>query len=121
VGEWVLELDGTAPYHAAKLHGRDVSGPLTPAVATLSADAKSIHLIIANGSWTKAVPCRVGLRNFQAARATGVALSHSDPDGKPLLERKEDAIAELPVAVAEQDIRCTIPQHSVVFVTVEGR
>lgn len=122
VGEWVLDVDGTAPYYtpAASGHPKELAGPLTPALVTLSAGGGDIYLVIANGSWDREVPCRVALRNFQPVSATGVLLSHSDPDGKPLLERKEDAISDLTVGLDDQLLTCVIPPHSVVFITIVG-
>ena len=96
-------------------------GPLTPVLATLSQDGKSICLVIVNGSWRRTVPCEVRLRNFEPAAAEGAILSHGDPDGKPLLERKSDAVADFPIALRGQQLACTLPPHSVVFVTVTGR
>lgn len=119
VGELALDMDGTAPYYTAEAGG--ITGPVTPVLATISEDSQTIYLVIANGSWDRAIPCRVNLLNFQCANATGIALSHSDPDGKPLLERKEDAIAELPVAVGEHYITCTVPAHSVVFISLQNK
>ena len=113
VGEWVLDMEGTAPYHS--------SGPVTPTLATIGADGKTIYLVIANGSWDRSIPCSLSFRSFKADSAIGTVLSHSDPDGKPLLERKEDAISDLAVTVSEKQITCTIPAHSVVFLTINKR
>jgi len=120
VGDWVLDMDGTAPYYAPApgTYPEGISGPLTPVLATVSEDGGAIYLVIANGSWDRAVPCRASFRNFEPASATGIVLSHPDPDGKPLLGRKEDAVSELPVSVAGSVLTCTIPPHSVVFVCV---
>ena len=127
VGAWALDLEGTAPYYAPA-QGDDpaakpgeFAGPLTPALATLSEDGKTLFLVCVNASWERPAPCRVQLRNFRPAGATGVVLSHGDLDGKPLLERKEDAVADLPVTVAGQEITCTLPPHSAVFVTIAGK
>ncbi|HIE26408.1 TPA: hypothetical protein EYP66_03900 [Candidatus Poribacteria bacterium] len=112
VGEWALDMDGTAPYYSpgeaddAYITSEAPSGPITPTLATISENGKTIYLVIANGSWARSIPCRVNFRNFEAHSAAGTVLSHPDPDGKPLLERKEDAVAELPVMVAEQHMHC---------------
>lgn len=125
VGEWVLDMDGIAPYYYptkeddAYTIPETPSGPITPTLATISEDGKSIYLVIANGSWDQAVQCNINFQNFEVNSASGTVLSHSDPDGKPLLEQKEDAISDLPVLVAKEHIKCTIPAHSVVFLTVE--
>ena len=123
LGEWALALDGVAPYYQPQ-HEADrgeFGGPLTPALATLSRDGHEIYLVIANGSWTRAVPCRVHLRNAVAGPPIGVLLSNDKLDGNPLLERKTDAIAELPVTVADDGITCAIPPHAVAFVTLPLR
>lgn len=87
----------------------------------MSEDGNTIYLVIANGSWDRSVPCSLGFRNFKADGATGTVLSHSDPDGKPLLERKEEAISDVDVTVSEQQVACVIPAHSIVFLTVDRR
>jgi len=125
VGEWALETDGTAPYYTPAegddpyTKPEESAGPLTPVLVTLSDDGGALYLVAANGSWDRAVPCRVHLRNFAAAKATGTVLSHGDLDGRPLLERKEDFVGDLPVVVEGGDMSCTLPAHSVVFVTLE--
>jgi hypothetical protein len=118
-GRWVLEIDGTAPYHEGSAGGKTRRGPLTPVVATLSEDRKRLFLILANGSWSQAVPCRIELRDFAAGHAVGVVLSHADPDGYPLLERKEDLVRAYPVTVAGSRLTTTLPPHAVVFITLE--
>ncbi len=121
LGETVLELSGTAPYHEGTLNGRHYRGPLTPAVVTVTHDGHRLFAILANGSWDRAVPCRIELKNFAAARATSVLLSHSDQNGYPFLERKEDLVGELPIHVSPEQLTMSLPPHSVVFVTVEAR
>jgi hypothetical protein len=71
-----------------------------------------------NGSWTKAVPCRVKLRDFRVAKAKGVVISSDKLDGKPLLERKEEAVSDLPVGTTPEEVNCTLPPHAIVFVAV---
>ncbi len=118
VGQWVLPMDGTAPYHQPKQEAGEFGGPLTPVVATLSADGNEIYLVMANGSWTRAVPCRVKLRDFRAAKAGGIVISSDKPDGKPLLEKKEEAVSGFPVATTPEELSCTLGPHSVMFITV---
>jgi len=124
IGEWVLEIDGTAPYYhpveADSVNSLSVtpSGPITPTLATISEDRKTIYLVIANGSWDKPIPCNVDFQNFEIGSVVGTVLSNPDPDGKPLLERKDDVITELPVMADKNHITCTIPEHSVVFLMV---
>lgn len=119
VGRWVLELDGAAPYYQGSVGGRTLRGPLTPAVATLSDDAERMFLILANGSWTRAVSCRIQLREFPAKRAAGVVLSHSDPDGHPFVERPGDLVGDLPLLLEGSQLSTTLPPHAVVFLTLD--
>ncbi len=127
LGEWALEMDGVAPYYtpsaADGLSDRpvDLAGPVTPTLVTLSQDRKSLYLVVANGSWDRAVPCTLSLRRFDAARATGILLTNDDLDGKPLLQRKEAAVTGLPVTLAGPRVTCTVPAHSVAFLTLESR
>jgi len=126
VGQWALEMEGTAPYYAPA-EGDDpytrtgeFAGPLTPVLATASDDGKTVYLMIANGSWDRAVPCETTLAGLKPTAAEGVLLSSSDPDGKPLLEKKEDFVSPFVVEVNGQTLTCKLPPHAVVFVTVRG-
>lgn len=118
VGEWVLKMDGTAPYCRPEQQAEEFAGPLTPALATSSADENQIYLVIANGSWTRAVPCRVKLRDFRVAKARGIVIGNDKLNGKPLLESKKEAISDLPVDTTGQEVNCTLGPHAVVFVTL---
>jgi len=117
-GQWVLQMDGTAPYYQPAQGAGEFAGPLTPVLATLSADGNEIYLVMANGSWTKAVPCQVKLRDFRAVKARAVVISSDRLDGKPLLERKEEAVSDLPVATTGEKVNCTLGPHAIVFVTL---
>ena len=118
-GRWVVAIDGTAPYHEGSAGGRTYRGPLTPVVATLSQDEQQLYLILANGSWEKTVPVRVTLRGFAPRTSTGVMLSHSDLDGDPFLERREDLVRDLSVAIQGQELTTVLPPHAVAFVTIQ--
>ncbi len=126
LGESVLELEGTAPFYAPAagedrfFKAGELPGPLTPTLATLGADRKTLYLIIANASWEKVVPCRVALRNFAAKSAGAIVLSQRDPEGHPLVDRKEEAISELPVALKGNDASLSVPARSVAFVKLES-
>jgi hypothetical protein len=52
-------------------------------------------------------------------RAAGVLLTNDHLDGAPLLDRKEDAVTNFPVAREGSDVTCTLPPHAVVFLTLE--
>ena len=85
VGEQVLDMDGTAPYYTPAegddptLKPGDYPGPLTPVLVTLSADGKTIYVVIANGSWDKTVPCKMSWSNFTAAGRGGVPAVRRQP------------------------------------------
>lgn len=127
VGRWVLDTRGTAPFYqpTAPFPGRTdlekLAGPYTPVLATLSDDGKTVYLVLANGSWDRTFPFAVALRNFVPKRASAILLKHDDPDGKPLLERQEDALHELSVALQANQLRGELPPHSVVFISVAGQ
>jgi hypothetical protein len=59
------------------------------------------------------------LQNFAVGRAAGVLLTNDNLDGAPLLAHKEDAVISFPVAQEASDVTCTLPAHSVVFLTLE--
>jgi len=65
------------------------------------------------------MPCRIEVRHFPVSQAHGILLTHSDPDGKPLLEHKEDAVSPLPVSIGNDILTCVIPPHAVVFLTMQ--
>ncbi|NLX94586.1 MAG: hypothetical protein GXY83_00265 [Rhodopirellula sp.] len=117
-GRWVLPIAGTAPYYEGTSNGQPRRGPLTPAVATLSDDGKQLFLILANGSWDRSIPCTLRLSGFAAGDVKAVVLSHDDPDGDPLLERKEDLVRELAVRLDGEQLSTTLPPHAVAFVTL---
>ena len=118
-GRWVLALDGTAPYHEGLASGRTYRGPLTPVVATLSADEQQLYLVLANGSWQASVPARVKLRGFSPRRSTGVVLSHSEPDGDPFLAHREDLVRDLSVEIQGQELTTVLPPHAVAFIALQ--
>jgi hypothetical protein len=121
VGEWALRTEGTGPYHQPRPGSEAFAGPLTPVLATLSRDGRQIYLVIPNGSWTRAVPCRAKLEGFNVERARGIVITSDKLDGKPLLQRKEEAISDFPVSVAGNEADGTIPPHAVVFVTLAAQ
>jgi hypothetical protein len=116
VGESVLDMEGTAPFYEPKDHR--FSGPPTPTLITLSKDGRIVYLTVGNGSWTRAVPCLVHLRNFHAGRLEGMVLTNDNLDAKPLLDEKKDLVSPFPVTATPDGVTCTIPPHAVVFVTM---
>lgn len=121
VGATVLPLEGRAPYYEPRAAGdrERLAGPLTPVLATLSQDQKTLYLVIANGSWSQSVPCTAQLADFTPARLEGVVLSSGNLDGKPLLQRREDFVSDFPAKLDGNRLTCTIPPHAVVFLTLK--
>jgi hypothetical protein len=111
-------MDGTAPYHQPRQEAGAFAGPLTPVLATLGEDENEIYLVMANGSWTRAVPCRVKLQGFRVAKARGIVISSDALDGKPFLQRKEDAVSDFPVDTTAEEVNCTLGPHAIVFVAL---
>ena len=126
VGGKVLAISGTAPWYVPAqgddpyVRPGEAPGPLTPVVATLSDDAQHLYLVVANGSWKRSIPCTAAVKGFRAARAEAIVLSHDDPNGKPLLQQKQDAVRQLPVTVSDSLFSCELPPHSVVFITLDS-
>lgn len=118
-GRWALAIDGTAPYHEGSASGRTYRGPMTPVVATLSADEQQLYLVLANGSWQASVPARVKLRGFSPCRSTGVVLSNSEPDGDPFLTHREDLVRDLSVEIRGQELTTVLPPHAVAFIALQ--
>jgi hypothetical protein len=119
VGEWALEPQGTAPFYAWQSGGKTGAMPLTPVLATLSADGTSLYLVIVNGSWSTAVPCEARLQNFGGTKVKALVLSQESMDAESLIAREADVVSELPAKIEAGTLRCTVPPHAAVFVTVE--
>jgi alpha-L-arabinofuranosidase len=123
VGARVLAINGTAPYYAPPMDNPlgFLPGPLTPALATISADGNSVYLVIANASWDRTVPCLMHIRHFAVGSAKGVVLSQNDENAPPLVAAKENVIHDYPAQVDNGVMICQIPPHSVVFVTLRKK
>lgn len=125
LGAQVLASEGTAPYYTPAAGDDPLAkpgafgGPLTPLLTTLSQDGNELYLVLANGSWDQTVPLRVTLRNFPVRLVSAVCLSSSDPDAKPLLERREDFVSDLPLHLTDGRLTGDLPPHSAVFVTLQ--
>lgn len=120
VGEEVLAMEGTAPWHRGRRGKEDVDGPLTPVLVTRGRGGREVYVVAANGSWEQSVSARLDWRGFTPARAAGVVLTHGDPDAHPFVERKEEVIASLPVEVTGNRISFSLPCRSVVFLVLNG-
>ncbi len=118
VGPWALQTTGTAPYHTPPEQSEALAGPLTPVLATRSEDGQQIYLVIANGSWTREVPCYMHFPDFPIRHTSAVVLTSDNLDGKPLLDSKKEAVAEFQVSTTRSSANCMIPPHAVVFITL---
>jgi hypothetical protein len=122
VGKSVIDFSGTAPFHRSDdpQYANAKPMPATPLLATLSADGQAVYLVAANGLWDTPVPFRATLTGFKGAGLDATVLSHDDPDGTPLLARKEDGVQTLPVEFSGNELTGILPPHSVVFIKVTG-
>lgn len=118
VGESVVEIAGTAPYYAPE--GKP-AGPLTPFLATLSKDGRTLYLVAVNASWDRKIPATIELRGFAPGRTRAVTLSQDSRDANPLVNRREDAVSMLPVKVTGSRLTFELPPHCVVFIEVSER
>lgn len=127
VGEKLVDFEGTAPFYTTRgvKDETGTEGPITPVLLTTDAEQQRVFCIVANGSWTKDVPCRFVLRNFQGRLAAATSLSDNNLDGSPLLASKDRFVQDLSGSVRVTAhgkvtvLSGTIPAHSVVFVTLE--
>jgi hypothetical protein len=120
IGSEVLAMDGLAPWYSPTPNRKDLlPGPLTPALVTMASDRNSIYMVIANGAWDKSIPCMAHIRNFKIGDAQGIVLTQSDRNASPLLASEDDAIHDYPVQFAGSELTCTVPPHSVVFITLK--
>jgi hypothetical protein len=121
LGDTVLELRGTAPYHEGACDEQVFRGPITPAVVSISRGSRRLLAIVANGSWSRSVPCRIELSNYAlSGKPEGIVLSHSDADGSPLVAHKEDLVGDLPLHGDGLRVTAVLPPHSVAFITLPG-
>jgi len=123
-GATALDLTGTAPWYTPASGGEDeevVSGPYTPTLVTLSEDGQQMYFVIANGSWETDFPCTVKLVNFEPVSAVGVALTQDEPNASGLVDSKQDVTRDVPVDLTGQALQFTVPGHSIVYMTVEGK
>jgi hypothetical protein len=67
--------DGAPLVQASSFKWGEYGGPQTPVLATLSKDGSALYVVIANGSWAKAAPCRIDVRNFPISQAHGILLT----------------------------------------------
>jgi hypothetical protein len=114
-GPSALDVTGTAPWHVTA-ETPEASGPITPALVTLSDDGREMYIIIANGSWDDDHHCRVSLTNFEMESAEGRYLSQKHRDADPLVINEADVVKELPIIAETGKTSFWVPAHSIVFV-----
>jgi len=119
VGQWALATEGTAPYHVPAEKG--LAGPLTPVLATLSADGRAVYLVIANGSAKRDVPCDVTVKGFGGVRGEAVALSQADLDALPLVRPGDGTLSRPAVQARQGGASFRVPAKTIVFVTLRGQ
>ncbi|MEI6502260.1 MAG: hypothetical protein WCP21_14690 [Armatimonadota bacterium] len=125
VGEQVLKTEGTAPFYTvqgdSRLANGSYSGPLTPALVTLSKDRKTMYAVIANGSWDQTVPCEMTWKGFRAAGSEAYQLSSDNLDAKPLLDDDQAFVSLFDPKTTEGGLTCDVPPHSVTFIRIEAK
>jgi hypothetical protein len=111
-GDKVLAMSGSGPWE-------DKLGPVTPLVATLSGDGRTMFITIANGSWSKAVPMDLMLKDFAAKSTSAVVLTQASEDADPLLPDAIDPCTPLPLKLDGDRVTGALPPHAVVFMTID--
>lgn len=86
----------------------------------MSREGHEIYLVIANGSWTRTMPCHVSLQNFLADHGRDIVITNDKLDGKPLLENRRGAVLDFPVSGSGNEVKSIVPPHAIAFVTVAG-
>ena len=115
----LVTLHGTTPYYEGEAEDLSrYSGPLAPALVTISKDKKTLCIAIANGSWDKDIPCVINLPDFAVRETTAVLLSSSDPDAHPVLDKNEDFIRQVNLKPENGRINFTMPRHAALFITL---
>lgn len=118
LGDDVVAITGQAPFHPDPRNPASPGHPLTPVMATLSADSSRLFVMIVNGAWERDVPARIGLTGFTPRACAAVLLRHDDLDAHPLLERDSEFVHELPVRLTGDALSFTLPSHSIAFLTL---
>ena len=116
-GQYALDISGTAPWYTPPGSSGPVdSGPVTPVLATLSADGSEMYFVIANGSWITSHPCTISVSNFAITSAEGTGLSQSSMDADPLVQNETDAVNPLPLSTTTDQITFSLPAHTIAFI-----
>lgn len=127
VGDFVVDFEGTAPFVTTRgvITDQQLDGPVTPVLVTTDAQKRQVFCVLANGSWTQEVPCRLVLKNFKGRLARASLLSDDDLDRSPLLTSPESFVRDVAegwkteTGGSATEMRGTLPPHSVLFLTLE--
>ncbi len=115
LGDNVVAVSGQAPYHPDPRDAAAPGFPLTPVLATLSADSSQLFVMVVNGSWEQNVPTSLRLDGFKPRACTAVMLRHDDLAAHPLLTHEEEFVGTIPVTITGNRLTCTLPSHAVTF------
>ncbi|NQW48815.1 MAG: hypothetical protein HQ464_13735 [Planctomycetes bacterium] len=118
LGDDVMSIVGQSPYHPDSRDTDALGFPLTPVMATLSADSSRLFVMIVNGSWVRDVPARLRPTGFTAQACDAVLLRHDDLNAHPLLKHDAEFVHNLSVALAGEALSLNLPSHSIVFLTL---
>ena len=92
---------------------------MTPILATIDEDGRTIYLVIANASWEDDWPATVHLKGFARASAGGTVLTQSDRNAVGLVTG-EEVTRPLPIEGEAGTLRFTVPGHSIAFIRAEA-
>lgn len=121
IGDEILDISGTCPYYTAtkKEHFKvttPISGPIAPVLASFDKEKQELYYIIANGSWTKSIPCDLTSTGFKPGSVSGIIMSDDDyKQAHPLVHQESDFVKPFQATVKGNTISCTIPPHSIVM------
>lgn len=118
LGNDVVSITGQAPYHPDPRAAAAPGFPLTPVMATLSADSSQLFVMIVNGSRERNVPARLRLAGFAPRSCAAVLLRHDDLNAHPLLKHDAEFVSDLPVTLAGETLAFDLPSHSIAFLTL---
>ncbi len=118
IGDHVVAISGQAPYHPDPRDAAAPGFPLTPVLATLSADSSRLFVMVVNGSWEQSVPARLRLTGFTPRACKAVVLRHDDLAAHPLLAHDEEFVGTIPVTITGETLSFDLPSHSIIFLTL---
>jgi len=120
-GRYRLDVEGIAPVSMLEdSEGADRVGLVTPVLATMSDRADAVYLAILNGSWSNQYSATIRPSGDAVwTSASGVALSHDDPDAVGVVDGPPDAlVSPAQVTVYWNRIAFGLPPRSLVLLRV---